>query len=110
MFAAIDFGIASPSLLHITASLLQHIGGIEPALEMPATELAFLVLLVAGPLSRLLDFDLVVGELRGSLCARGYGSASGQRIYPRRGGPCAARFGYEPSILLEAFSRMPETL
>jgi hypothetical protein len=50
----------------------------------------------------------VLGELRGSLCAGGYGSASGQRIHPRRCGPCAARFGYEPSILLEAFCGMPE--
>jgi hypothetical protein len=95
MFAAIDFGIASPSLLHIPASLLQHIGRIEPAFEMPAAELAFLILLVASPLSRLLDFDLVLGELRRSLCPRDYDSASGQRIYPRRCGPCAARFSYE---------------
>jgi len=95
MFAAINFGIASPSLLHIPASLLEHIGCVEPAFEMPAAKLAFLILLVASPLSRLLDFDLVPGELRRSLCPRGYGSASGQRIYPRRCGPCAARFSYE---------------
>ena len=95
MFAAIDFGIASPSLLHIPASLLEHIGCVEPAFEMPAAELAFLILFVASPLPRLLDFDLVPGELRRSLCPRGYGSASGQRIYPRRCGPCAARFSYE---------------
>ena len=95
MFAAIDFGIASPSLLHIPASLIEHIGRVEPAFEMSAAELAFLVLLVASPLSRLLDFDLMLGELRRSLCPRGYDSASGQRIYPRRCGPCAARFSYE---------------
>ncbi len=95
MFAAIDFGIASPSLLHIPASLLEHIGCVEPAFEMPAAELAFLILFVASPLPRLLDFDLVPGELRRSLCPRGYGSASGQRIYPRRCGPYAARFSYE---------------
>jgi len=86
MFAAIDFGIASPSLLHIPASLLEHIGCVEPAFEMPAAELAFLILLVASPLPRLLDFDLVLGELRRSLCPRGY--ACRQKVHPSSSGPC----------------------
>jgi hypothetical protein len=107
MFAAIHFCIAPPGLLHIAASLLQRVGGVKPALEMPSAKLALLVLLVASPLSRLLHFDFVVRKLRSSLCPRGYGSASGQRIYPRRRGPCAARFTYETSILLEPFCGMP---
>lgn len=86
MFAAIDLSISSPSLLHVAASLFQHIGRIEPVLEMPAAELAFLVLLIASPLSRLLDFHLVVSELRRSLRARGYGCS--QKVHPRSSGPC----------------------
>jgi hypothetical protein len=86
MFAAIDFGIAPPRLLHIPARLLEHIGCVEPAFEMPTTELAFLILLIAGPLSRLLDFDLVLGELRSSLCARRYGGR--QKVHPGSSGPC----------------------
>ena len=101
MFATIDFGITAPSFLHIAASLLKHVGSVEPALEVAAAEFTFLVFLVAGPLSRLLDLDLVMGELRGSLYPRG--CACGQRIYPRRCGLCAARFGYESFILPEAF-------
>src|SRR5579863_9920285 len=86
MFAAIDFGIASPSLLHISASLLEHIGCVKPAFEMPTAKLAFLILLVASPLSRLLDFDLVLGELRRSLCPRGY--ACRQKVHPSSSGSC----------------------
>ena len=86
MFAAIDFCIASPSLLHISASLLEHIGCVEPAFEMPTAKLAFLILLVASPLSRLLDFDLVLGELRRSLCPRGY--ACRQKVHPSSSGSC----------------------
>jgi len=85
MLAAINFRIAPPSLLYIAASLLEHIGGIEPALEMPAAKLALLVLLVASPLSRLLDFDLVVRELRRSQRARGYGCR--QKVHPSSSGP-----------------------
>jgi len=105
MFAAIDFGIAAPGLLHIAASLLQQIGGVEPALEMAATELAFLILLVAGALSWFLDFDFVIGELRGSRCARSYGC--GQKVHPRSGGQ--RRRIPSVRILLEAFCVMPET-
>jgi hypothetical protein len=105
MFTAIDFGIASPSLLHIAASLLQDISSVEPVLEMAATELAFFVLLVAGALSWLLDFDFVIGKLRGSRCARSYGC--GQKVHPRSGGQC--RRIPSVRILLEAFCRVPGT-
>ena len=84
MFAAIDFGIAAPSLLHITAGLLQDIGSVEPVFEMTAAKLAFLVLLIASSLSRLLDFDFVLGKLRRSLRARCYGC--GQKVHPRSSG------------------------
>jgi hypothetical protein len=84
MFAAIDFRIAAPSLLHITANLLQGIGSVEPAFKVTAAKLAFLVLLVASPLSRLLKFDFVFGKLRRSLRARGYGC--GQKVHPRSSG------------------------
>jgi hypothetical protein len=62
MFTAIHLGIAAPRLLHVTTRLLQYVGGIKPALEMPAAELAFLVLLVASPLPRLLGLYLVIRE------------------------------------------------
>src|SRR5580704_8879992 len=86
MFTAIHLSIFAPSLLHVAASLFQHVGGVKPALEMPAAELAFLVLLVASPLPRLLDFYLVIGELRRSLRARGYGCS--QKVHPRSSGTC----------------------
>jgi len=104
MFAAIDFRIAAPSLLHITAGLLQDIGSVEPAFEVTAAKLAFLVLLVASPLSRLLNFDFVLGKLRRSLRARGYGC--GQKVYPRSSGE--RRRISSVSILLEGFCAMPE--
>jgi hypothetical protein len=105
MFAAIDFRIAPPGFLHIAASLLQHIRGVEPALQVSTAKLAFLVLLVAGPLSRLLDLDLVVGKLRRSQCARGRGC--GQKVHPlferlSRG------IQLRSSILLEAFCGTPD--
>ena len=81
MFAAIHFGIATPSFLRIAASLFQHVRRVEPAFQVAAAELALLVLLIASPLSRFLDFHLVVGELRGSLRARYYGCS--QKVHPR---------------------------
>jgi hypothetical protein len=71
---------------------------------MPAAELAFLVLLVAGALSRLLDFHLVIGELRRSLRSRGYGCS--QKVHPRSSGSCRG-VQLRNFILLEAFYWMP---
>lgn len=105
MFATIDFGIAAPGLLHIAASLLQDIGRVKPAFEMPTTKLAFLVLFIASPLSRLLGLDLVLGELWRSLCARGYGC--GQKVHPRSSGQ--RRRIPTLRILLEGFCALPET-
>lgn len=104
MLAAIDFRIAAPSLLHITTGLLQDIGSVKPAFEMTAAKLAFFVLLVASPLSRLLNFDFVLGKLRRSLRARGYGC--GQKVHPRSSGQ--RRRISSVSILLEAFCAMPQ--
>ena len=84
MLTAIDFSITTPSFLRIAASLLQDVGRVEPTLEVSAAELAFLVLLIASPLSRLLDFHLVIGELRRSLRARRYGRS--QKVHPRSSG------------------------
>src|SRR6266853_7026929 len=63
-FAAINFGVRSPGFRHITAFLFEHVGGVEPALQMSAAELALFVFLVAGTLSRLLDLYFVVRKLR----------------------------------------------
>src|SRR6266849_9033611 len=60
-FAAIHFGVRSPGFLHITAFLFEHVGGIEPAFQVSAAELALFVFLVAGTLSRPLDLYFVVG-------------------------------------------------
>ena len=84
MFAAIYLGIAPPSLLDIATGLFQHVGRVKPAFEMPAAELAFLVLFVASSLSRFFDFDFVVRELRSSRCARGYGCC--QKVHPSSSG------------------------
>src|SRR5271155_1777066 len=103
MFAAIDFGVTSPSFFHIAASLLQNIGDVEPALKMPAAKLAFFILLVAGSLSRLLNLDLVLGKLDRSQCARSDGCS--QKVHPRSSGEC--REVPTGCILLEAFCAMP---
>jgi hypothetical protein len=98
MLAAIHFSIRSPSLLRIATSLLNHIGGVKPAFQVPAAELAFGVLIVAGTLSQLFDFHFVMGKLGGS--SRGF--SRGQRSYPRRCGNRAA--GITDFILLEGVS------
>jgi len=60
MLAAIHLGVASPGLFHITTFLLQHVGQVIPALQMPAAELALGVFFVTGALSQLLDFDFMI--------------------------------------------------
>jgi len=64
VLAAIDFGIAAPGFFRVAAGLFQHIGGVEPALQMAAARFAFFVFFVAGALPRLLDFDFMMRELR----------------------------------------------
>ncbi len=86
MFATIDLGVGAPSFLHIAAGLLDGVGGIEPMLEMASAKLAFLVFLVAGTLSRFLDLDFVVGELRD---LRTCGNSCRQRCHPRSSGHAA---------------------
>jgi len=70
-FAAIDFSINSPGFLHAAALLLEHVGRVEPAFQVPAAEFSLVVFLVAGALTRLLDLDLMVRELRNVGCLRG---------------------------------------
>src|SRR5579872_1092509 len=84
MLTAIDLRITTPSLLRIAASLLQDVGRVEPAFEVSAAELAFLVFLIASPLPRFLDFHLVIRKLRRSLHASGYGRS--QKVHPRSSG------------------------
>ncbi len=62
VFAAIDFGVSSPGFFCVAASLFDHVGGVEPALQVSTAEFAFGVFLVAGALSRLLEFDFVMRE------------------------------------------------
>ena len=66
MLAAVDFGVLAPRFLGVATGLFDHVRSIEPALQVSAAELAFLVLLVAGPLSRFLNLDLVLWKLRRS--------------------------------------------
>src|ERR1700693_948036 len=98
MLTAIHLRIRSPGLFRIATALFDHVSRVEPALEVPAAELALGVLLIAGTLFRLLDFHFVMWKLRGS--SRGFGC--GQSSYPRRCGSDAA--GITIFILLEAVS------
>ena len=63
MFAAVNFSIWPPGLLHISTSLLNHIICIEPALEVPTAKFALLILFVTSALPFLLNLDLVFGKL-----------------------------------------------
>src|SRR5271157_1363781 len=65
VLTTIDFRLVAKALAHIATGLLQHIGQIEPALQMSAAELALCVRLVTGALERLLIFHLMFGKLRG---------------------------------------------
>ena len=101
MLAAIHFRILSPSLRHIAARLLDGVGDVIPAFEMSAAEFAFSVQLIAGALSRFLDFDFVMGKLLWGDVGGPAGFGCGQRSYPRRCGRKTARFRLERYILLE---------
>jgi hypothetical protein len=101
MLAAVDFGVLAPGLFRVATGLLDHVRSVEPALQMSATELAFLVLLVAGTLSRFLDLDLVMRKLGRSLRIRSGQFARRQRTYPRSRGASAAGVGLTSAIVLE---------
>jgi len=60
MLAAIHLGIASPGLLHVPTFLLKNVAHVKPAFQMPTTKFAFGVLFIAGALSQLFDFDLMI--------------------------------------------------
>ena len=105
VFAAVDFGIRPPGFFSVAARLLDYIFGVEPAFQMTAAELAFLILLVAGALPRLFDLDLMMGKLGRSLRARSCNFASRQRTYPRSRGARAAGFSLTKVIVLEGETR-----
>ena len=63
VFAAVNLCLFAPSLFYISASLLDDIIGVEPALEVSATEFSLLVLFITGTLIQLLDFHFVLGKL-----------------------------------------------
>src|SRR6202167_2948551 len=102
MLAAVDLGVRPPRFFHVAASLLDHILGIEPALQVSAAELAFFVFLVAGALPGLLNFDFVMRKLCGSLRSGSRDFASRQSTYPHSRGTRAAGFGPTTVIVLEA--------
>src|SRR6267378_8330477 len=64
-FVTINFPFGAQCLFDAAALLLEHVGSIEPPLQMSAAEFSFVVCFIAGALSRLLDFDLMVGKPRG---------------------------------------------
>src|SRR5579862_202492 len=67
MLAAVNFRVASPGFFRVAASFFNHVFRIEPAFQMAAAEFALLVFLIAGALTRLLDFDFMMRKLRRSL-------------------------------------------
>src|ERR1039458_3652212 len=108
MLAAVDLGIRSPGFFGVATGLLDHVGRVEPALQMTPAPLAFFVFLVAGALPGLLDLHLVMGKLRRSLRARSGDFASRQRTYPRSCGARAAGFGPTSVIVLERRKSRPK--
>ena len=101
MLAAVDFGILAPGFFRVATGLLNHIRSVEPALQMSAAELAFLIPLVAGTLSRLLNLDLVMRKLRRSLRVRSGHFARRQSTYPHSGGASAAGVGLRAPLYLK---------
>lgn len=97
MLTSIYLRVRSPGFFRVAAGLLDHVGGIKPALQMSAAEFAFGVFFVAGTLSRLLDFHFVMGKLRRS--SHSFGSGQGRSSSLRQ----SARRIYE-IILLEGVS------
>jgi hypothetical protein len=69
VFAAIDFGLRSPGLLHISTIPLDRVGHVEPELQVAAAEFALGIFLVAGALPCFFDLHFVVGKLRNVLSA-----------------------------------------
>ena len=63
MLAAIDLGIWSPGSFRIAAGLLDDVSRVKPALQMATAEFSFFVFFVAGALSGLFDFHLVMRKL-----------------------------------------------
>src|SRR5208283_1288809 len=81
--------------------LLDHIGRVEPALQVAAAKLSFFVFLVAGALPSLLDFHFVMGKLRRSVRARSGDFASRQRFIL----VCAARPPPDSALRTSLYSK-----
>src|SRR6266581_5431436 len=93
MLAAVNFGLWPVLLFHIAAGLLFDIGAVIPALEMSGADLALGIFFIAGTLTGLLYFYLVVWKLGWSAFRRLCG-----------GGQCSPR----EFILNEGFCGRPE--
>jgi len=63
MLATVDFCLLAKRLFDVTAGALQHVSHVEPALQMPTAQFAFLVLLVAGALKGFFILHFVLGKL-----------------------------------------------
>src|SRR5271166_5448957 len=64
VLTAINLTIVAVRPAHVGAALLHHVGRVEPPFQMAATQLALLVLFVAGALEGLLVLDFMLGQLR----------------------------------------------
>jgi hypothetical protein len=106
MLTTVNFGIRSPGFFSVAARLLDDVGGVEPALQVSATELALFVFLVAGPLSNFFDFNFMMRKLRRGLHARTCYFARRQSTYPRSCGARAAVFGPTNVIVLERLAEL----
>src|ERR1700758_1114972 len=85
VFAPIDLGVRAPGLRHIATFLLEHVGHVVPPFQMTAAELALGVLFITRTLPQFLQFYFVIGKLRRSLRACGFGCR--QRSLPSSRGP-----------------------
>ncbi len=101
MLAAVDFGILAPGFFRVATGLLDHIRSVEPPLQMSTAELALLVLLVAGSLSRFLNLDLVMRKLRRSLRVRSGHFARRQETYLIRAAPAPPESALRAQLYLK---------
>src|SRR3954468_852813 len=94
VFAAIDLRVAAPGLFRISASLLQNVFAIEPALQVSAAKFTLLVFFVAGALTLFLDLHFVIWKLRNVLSAGSghFASSQGRTPFLCAGMPYPSRF------------------
>jgi len=107
VLATIDFGVRPHRLLDVPTFALDRVLCIGPELQVSAAELSLLIFFVAGALSRLLDFDFVLGKLR-DLFGTGTGNfACRQRTYPRSSGQQRRRIRLNALIVTEEEAAWP---